>query len=259
MLCGIQRILFQEYQLKDVLTYTDKHYDRWMWFNLLFLATSSIIGALSSGFFFSDDKAVHIPGQSPAQSFVMVASGTSTLCVVLHFLAAREQDRKMYLIYSVRKVFDVSTCKELQQRFPHFSHAWVVILQFYALFAWVVALILTACVWGIWVQNTNHSLARYVLANMVASCMGVSFTTAYLASILRAKRPYRLRSWKKEVEDLPMIEPPTDKKSEKEGGDDFDSDLNPAGGKGMEKNGQPTPIFKTKGDIKLSDEKRVPQ
>lgn len=73
MLFGIQKLLFREYQLKDVLNYTSKHYDRWMWFNTLFLASTSIIGALSSGFFFSDSHTIHVPGQSPAQSFVMIA------------------------------------------------------------------------------------------------------------------------------------------------------------------------------------------
>jgi len=118
----------------------------------------------------------------------------SAFCVVLHLLAAREKDINLY---DIKRHGDERVNIRLQQRFPHFSHAWLVILQAYALSIWLIGLGLTSFVWAVWVHTAEDPMTKYVLPNMGASSVGVVFTCAYLISIVRERRPYALPSWKK--------------------------------------------------------------
>jgi hypothetical protein len=132
---------------------------------------------------------------------------------MLHLLAFREKDENKYHYYVIQSWSfdddDTKLLKGMQQRFPHFSHAWLIILQCYALSIWIVALALTCSVWAVWVRTTEHPLSTYVLVNMVASCMGVTFTFTHLVPIWRKKRPYELRSWKKEPKSPKTAAPST--------------------------------------------------
>jgi hypothetical protein len=105
----------------------------------------------------------------------------------------------MFLVYDLNSCGDQTWLegKHLQQRFPHFFHAWLVILQCYAFCTWSVGLLLSCKVWGQSVHTTEHPLARYVMANIIAGCLGWVFTVAHFVSILLSKRPYSLPGWKK--------------------------------------------------------------
>ncbi|KAK0619484.1 hypothetical protein B0T14DRAFT_566331 [Immersiella caudata] len=151
----LQRV-FREYTFEDYETYWNDHYKRWMLLSLTCLSTAAALGGISSGFFYADDKIGRIPYQSPAQCFIFTASSASAFCAAIHLLAARQKDRKMFLV--ARLVMQgVGTVGALYE----------------------------------------HPLARYVMANIVAGCLGWGFTVAHFVSIVVSKRPYSLPAWKK--------------------------------------------------------------
>jgi len=79
MLFGIEKTLFRYEDnggYKDTVhfeKYFSTRYEKWMVFNLAFLFMAAAVGGIYSGKFFSDTDVKYIPGQSPAQCFVLIA------------------------------------------------------------------------------------------------------------------------------------------------------------------------------------------